>query len=732
MSIEMHPGVEPEHPSATTTPTAGPTPTPFAVFDLLAQPVAVVDAGGALVYSNTAWRTRLGDDLVRPNAQHRTTHLGDLAHPDDRRRLDGLLAEATAGDVRLRDGAGEHRWFEVTIGPAGDGLVAVTATDVHDRLQATHDFAEMLTVRNDMLDASVDCIKIIDTDGIVLHMNQSGCLALGVTDEQAAAGFGMVWLDLLPPEIRTRGERALAQAREGRNARFDGMSIIEGQTPQHWDNILTPVLGLDGRTRAILCVSRDITLQREAERRLRVASETDDLTDLLNRRAFRTRLRRAVTRARTHGEKVGMLLIDLDHFKNVNDTLGHLAGDHLLRVLSRRIKACVPEQAFVGRLGGDEFAVVLPGTDEQALLDVADLVSLQLDAPISHSGRRIDGGMSIGCALYPRDAWDEGGLMASADAALYDLKAAGRGGIRVFNQQMLDAAEAAATQIHRARDLVRDRGILPYYQPKVRLEDGSLVGFEALLRWRSPELGIQPPSTVFEAFKDYELATGMGSQMHERVLADLAAWRDRGLPLVPVSFNAAPVELLRGDYPARLLEKLAAFEISPELIELEITETILLERGAEFVTRALRELKDAGVRIALDDFGTGHSSLAHLRDYPVDTIKVDRSFVARMVTEPSIHAIVRAIAELGPSLGVEVVAEGVETELQRQLLTGNNCHVGQGYLFGAAMSGDAASRILHDPDRTAPRTVARRATARPMRSTPRFTPGTGFGHRSAG
>ena len=361
------------------------------------------------------------------------------------------------------------------------------------------------------------------------------------------AAFGRKWLELLPAEVRADGQRALTRARTGKTARFAGKSVLPGRKPQYWDNILTPVLDAEGAVETILCVSRDVTVQRLAQHRLRVASEHDPLTDLLNRRSLKSRMTRAVTRGRQNGSRVGLLLIDLDHFKNVNDTLGHGAGDHLLRVLSRRLKARLPEAATVGRLGGDEFAVLLEDVE-------------------------------------------------------------------------------------------------PHYQPKVRLEDGSIIGFEALLRWRAPDGQLCLPGAVVEAFKDYELAAGLACLMQDGVMADMARWREMGLPLLPVSINAAPVEFLR------------------------------------------------------DDFGTGHSSFAHLRDYPVDNVKIDRSFVSRMIGEPTILAIVEAISRLGPALSIDVIAEGIETERQREILLSAECRFGQGFLFGKAMSAaDAARRLVDLP-----------------------------------
>ena len=524
------------------------------------------------------------------------------------------------------------------------------------------------------------------------YMNKSGCDALGVA---ADSGFGMRWLNLLPPSIRQRGKRALRAAASGKNARFSGMSEVPNQKPQYWDNILTPIKGSDGSVSSILCVSRDITDQREAELQMRDASEQDDLTGLPNRRAFKARVKQIIKHSREHELMFGVMLLDLDHFKHINDTLGHVAGDHLLRVLSRRLSSLLPNSSVLARLGGDEFAIAIRHiADETDLLNLAEIVRQQINAPITYAGKPINGGMSIGCALYPRDAKDTSGLLKCADTALNDMKATGRGGVRLFSRDMHDTAMRAASQVNQAREIVRAHLVVPYYQPKVHIDTGAIVGFEALLRWQGPE-GIQTPGSVAEAFKDYELATRIGDAMQAKVFADIAAWLSRGVPMPPISINAAPVEFLRDDFAERLLKRMQQFHIPVHLIEVEITEYILGDRGSEYVARALRLLKQAGVRIALDDFGTGHSSFTDLRDYPVDCLKIDKSFVQRMTHERPILAIVKAMCQLGTDLSLDIVAEGIETPEQRAVLMTAGCRIGQGYLFGRAMcAAEAEKRML--------------------------------------
>lgn len=629
-------------------PTGFSPPEPIQAQMLDAMPQLIWWRHGQQAYCNRAWRAFAGDFFPADWLQ--------LVHPNDRlaaqRRWQHSLStgDAFEAELRLRQHQGEYRWV-LSLSPAhrpgSDTPRLVSCMDIHERVLGQAALAENAKLQTSMLDVSVDCIKILRTDGTLRHMNRSGCIALGVPEGET--GFSMKWLDLLPPEFRPRGLKALQAARKGKNARFAGMSLAGGHA-QHWDNILTPMKDEDGSVVGILCVSRDITRQREAEGRLRWISERDELTGLLNRRAFKQRLSLQLQQCKAQHSSCGLLLIDLDHFKHVNDTLGHAAGDHLLRVLSRRLENGIGEEGFVARLGGDEFAIVIAhAPDEAHLLAAAQRILRHIESPIHFGGKIINGGMSIGCALYPRDAQDAQSLMKQADTALNDLKAGGRGGARVFNTSMMAVLQRTTSQLERARRIVREDNIQAFYQPKVHLLDHSLQGFEALLRWHSPECdGPQLPHTVEEAFKDYELATKISERMQARVFRDMAQWMEAGLQLRPVSINAAPVEFMRDDFAERLLAHMQRYGIAPHLIEVEITEHMLAERGAAFVLRALQHLKQAGVRIALDDFGTGHSSLAHLRDYPVDALKIDCDFVRRMEHEHTIYAIVQAIAKLAP------------------------------------------------------------------------------------
>ncbi|WP_423250486.1 sensor domain-containing protein [Acinetobacter haemolyticus] len=600
-------------------------------------------------------------------------------------------------ECRLRHQSGAYRWFLlsakfVEADQGGQAHWFINSVDIHETKQYQHNLVQCINAQTNMLDNSVDCIKLLDLDGYLLHVNRTGCIALNIPENNHR--FGMKWTELLAPEIRSKANYALKMVLKGKTARFRGMSG-EGENKQYWDNLLTPILNDKGQIVQILCMSRDVTAQRQTEIQLRISSELDELTGLYNRRFFKLQLKRALQRHKKSEKFLGLILLDLDYFKHVNDTLGHAAGDHLLRILSKRIENTLPENTFVARLGGDEFAILVNGIEhEQELEKIAIDVSRQLDAPITYAGNLINGSMSIGCAIYPRDAKDSSNLMKCADTALNDLKATGRGGFRMFNQQMEIAAQNIAVQLNQARHIIRDDLMVPFYQPKVRLSDGKVVGFEALLRWQTDDKHIHSPCHIEQAFQDYVLATRISDAIQNKVFKNIAMWLEQGLAVVPISINAAPVEFLKDNYAERLLQRLNLYKIPHHLVEIEITEHILDDRGSDYVIRALNLLKQQGVKIALDDFGTGHSSLTRLRDYPVDCLKIDCEFIRQMNGDEAILAIVQAIIALGPKLALDIVAEGIENSDQLELLKQFGCSIGQGYLFSRAVNAQQATHMM--------------------------------------
>jgi diguanylate cyclase (GGDEF)-like protein/PAS domain S-box-containing protein len=571
------------------------------------------------------------------------------------------------------------------------GVIGVSR-DITERRKAEIELAHSEELYRSVLDASADCIKILSLDGKLELMNAPGLAAKELVWEDIA---GQHLSSLWPQSDRPALLAALAKAAGGEVARFSGFCPTTSGKPRWWDVVVTPMRSETGEVTRLLSIARDITTVRTAAEQLRRASEEDALTGLPNRRSFQSHLQAATIRAMASGRSVSLLLIDLDHFKHVNDTRGHAAGDHLLRTFAERLRTSVRAKDFVARLGGDEFAVVLEGvSDADDVLRIGEAIVRSTAAPTHFDGQAISGSASIGGAIFPWDATNANDLFKHADTALYALKEAGRGGTKLFKPEMRLHAQNVASQLDRARSVVFERSVLPYYQPKYRLSDATLDGFEALLRWRHPSLGIQLPASVAEGFKDYEIASRIGTLMWSKVVADLERWRGEGVDVGRISINAAPAEFLRNDYAEKVLEILQRRRVPTSCVEIEVTEHVFLERSSEYVERALNMLSGEGVRIALDDFGTGSSSLSHLRDFPVDVVKIDRSFVERMLDEEDIRSIVNAVISLCRSLSIEVVAEGVETDEQRSFLRAMGCTWGQGYLFGKPVDRASIGQLM--------------------------------------
>ena len=442
-------------------------------------------------------------------------------------------------------------------------------------------------------------------------------------------------------------------------------------------------------------VMSDITDRKRAEQELRYLANYDTMTGLPNRALLSERLGQAILRGRHSGRRVAVLFLDLDRFKHVNDSMGHAAGDRMLRAAGARLRACIAPTDTVARLGGDEFTVVLEnlaGADQaedvaQKLLD-AFVVPLHLD-----SGEDVVISPSIGISLFPDHGQDPGELLKSADTAMYQAKDRGRNMYMVYTAEMDAAARSRATLIAALRRGLERNEFHVVYQPKLSLVDNRVTGVEALLRWNNEEFGSVPPATFIPLAEETGLIVPIGEYVLNASCAQLRRWHDQGFTQLKVAVNLSMLQLLRADLAVRLRQILETHGLQAGRLELELTETMVMA-NAEQSVRTLSELKTIGVTLAIDDFGTGYSSLSYLKRLPIDTLKIDQAFVGDITTDPEDAAITSTIITMAHSLGLDVVAEGVETAEQLQYLRSQGCDEIQGHWFARPLEADACFMFL--------------------------------------
>ncbi len=426
----------------------------------------------------------------------------------------------------------------------------------------------------------------------------------------------------------------------------------------------------------------DITERKEAEARILHLAHHDPLTNLPNRALLHDRLNQALLQARRDRRGVAVLLLDLDRFKAINDTLGHESGDGLLLQITARCRNAISETDTLARLSGDEFVFVLPEAgDPQDASAAARRILDAVAQPCQLGEHRITVTASIGIALYDQDGDTESVLLRNADAAMHRAKEAGRNGFEFYSAEMNTASLGQLLLENQLRGAAERGELRLHYQPKQCARSRRLTGLEALLRWQHPELGMVAPGRFIPLAEE----TGLIGPIGEWVLAEACrqqrAWLDTGLEVVPIAVNLSAQQLAQQNFVSRVADAIGTARLAPSLIELELTETMLM-RDIDRTIHTLIRLREMGVRLSIDDFGTGYSSLNYLRQFPVNALKIDRSFVSDISTEGTEGKIAAAIIGMAHSLGLEAIAEGVETETQRSFLTAQGCHQLQGYLIG--------------------------------------------------
>jgi diguanylate cyclase (GGDEF)-like protein len=432
----------------------------------------------------------------------------------------------------------------------------------------------------------------------------------------------------------------------------------------------------------------------QAAERIRHLAHHDDLTGLPNRLLFNYQLPKALARAQRDGTSVGVLFLDLDRFKIINDTLGHDAGDMVLRQIAGHLRSCVRETDTLARVGGDEFTVLVEQlADTQYLGTVAEKLLTAMASPLAIGGNVYQLSGSIGIAVYPEDGADGASLLKNADIAMYGAKASGRNNYQFYSSDINAHSLERLALENELRQAVARREFEVHYQPKVDISTGRIAGAEALVRWRHPQRGMLLPGEFIFVAEEVGLISSIGSFVLDTVCADIARWRDAGLPPMRVAINLSAQQFADSRLIDNLNQVLQQTGCDPELLEFEITESVVMTSPGKAL-QLLEQIKDYGITLAIDDFGTGHSSLAYLKRFPVDSVKIDCTFVRDIAKDPNDVAIIKAIIALGHSLDLKVVAEGVESITQLEILRRFQCDEFQGFLFSEAVPSAKIASIL--------------------------------------
>lgn len=601
-----------------------------------------------------------------------------------------IQGETVVYERRIRAADGSERVIEATLLPqldeAGRAIAAtVLINDITKHRLAEQSVRESEERLRKFAEATEEGIAFQE-GGLLTDCNDAVLRMTGYTYEEIV---GTEIIQYVAPDLR---EMVMNNVVMGYERPYEAAIIAKdgSRIPVEFEGRVLPYKGKNYRMSAI----RDIRDRKAAEERIQFLAHHDTLTGLPNRALLMDRLEFILAAARRRANFVAILFIDLDNFKTVNDSLGHAAGDALLRVIASRIEDALRGADVVSRLGGDEFLVVLPELDhEQDAVQVAEKLIEAVSEQVPLEGQALTVSPSIGISLFPRDGTTVEALIKNADAAMYLAKERGRSNYQFFNESLSKAAFHALTIETRLREAIRREQFLLHYQPQVRADTGALTGIEALIRWPQEDGTMIPPNEFIPIAEQRGLIMPIGAWVLRQACRQNRMWHLSGLPKVSVAVNLSAIQFKLKNLVSQVEQVLAETGLEPEYLEFELTESMLLQDTAA-IAKTLEGLKALGVKIAIDDFGTGHSSLMHLKRFPIDKLKIDRTFVHDIPGDPDDVAITAAIIDLARNMGITSIAEGVEKPEQLAFLRARGCEEMQGFLVSEAMPAEPMARWL--------------------------------------
>ncbi len=582
------------------------------------------------------------------------------------------------------DGSTAHALRRITPmpGPQGRPLYLVALQDQTQQRRAEEERETLLAELRATLESTADGILVTDLAGRIRAFNRRFAELWTLPDDLLRAGddaavFGWMCRSVADGTEYQRRLEAIQEATllhtTDRIALHSGQVLERIAQPQ-WSR---------GRPIGRVFAFRDLTEQLALDQRIEQMSHTDALTDLPNRRRLADRMAHALAMVRRDGGSFALLILDLDRFKHINDTLGHRLGDRVLREVTERLRSCLREVDFVARTGGDQFALLAHGADAPGAEATARRVIEATARPYVLEGSEFTVTCSIGIALCPQDGANADDLIRHAETAMQSAKEGGRASYRFHQAHKAVDLRSRLRLDHSMRLALAAGQFRVHYQPQVDLTDGGVVGAEALIRWRDAELGEVPPADFIPVAEDSGFIVPIGEWVLAQAVSQAAQWLRRGLRL-PVAVNVSALQFQQAGFVDRVAAALERARLPAQMLELELTESILVRDADEALLR-LQALAQLGVRLAIDDFGTGYSSLAYLKRFPIEKLKIDRSFIKGLPSDDSDAGIVQAIIQMARALDMRVIAEGVETEPQRHFLVRAGCHQCQGFLYAPAL-----------------------------------------------
>ena len=615
-----------------------------------------------------------------------------LTHRDDRARvrsgIQAALAQRQRFDIeyRIQHADGSTRWvWERGVGlysPQGEVLaIEGIVQDITERERTFQALRDAERRYHSLFENAIEGIFRTTPDGQYLDANPALARIYGYdSPEELMRSLRDIKRQLYVDPARRAEFMNVIRVRgsvigfESQIYRRDGSTIWISENSRAVFDAQGQITHYDGTV-------EDITDRKHYQARIEQQANYDDLTNLANRSLLKDRLRQGILTAESFGTQLAVIFVDLDHFKYINDSLGHQIGDQLLKVMAERLLSCVREWDTVARLGGDEFVLIFNGhTTAEEVRIVAERVLRIIAEPWTTELGEFHVTSSVGVALFPEDGKDAETLLKNADAAMYRAKESGRNTLQFFTAELNARLTERLEMEQRLRRAVEHEHLLLHYQPRLDLVSGRILGVEALVRWQAPGEPLIPPGRFIPLAEETGLIVDIGRFVLNRACAQAVAWQSQGHPPLIVSVNVSPRQFRQDNFVDTVSAALRESGLAPQYLEIEITETMVMHDAPRMI-RMLEELRQLGVQISVDDFGTGYSSLSYLRRFPVHRLKIDKSFVADVTDNAEDAAIVRTIITLGHNLGLKVVAEGVETAAQLEFLRSNGCDEMQGFYF---------------------------------------------------